>query len=78
MADHQDGDYELNAIFGVDADHVMAVGKSTWLEQEDGEWSEHTERPTAAGVWGAGRDDIWVAGGDGIHHWDGSAWSAVA
>ncbi len=78
VADHQDGDYELNAIFGTDADHVFAVGRSTWLESDGGQWREHTERPDAAGVWGSRADDVWVAGDEGLHHWDGASWTPVA
>jgi hypothetical protein len=29
------------------------------------------------GLWGTGPTDVWLAGGDGLAHWDGAAWSRV-
>lgn len=76
-AEHRDADYELDGVFGSDQAHAFVVGKTVWLEHEDGEWREHRDRPPASGVWGASSDDVWVAGSAGLHHWDGSRWTPV-
>ena len=82
VPEHQNSTYELVGIWGADAAHTFVTGKTVWLEHrvledQDGEWIEHPERPPAASAWGVARDDVWVAGREGLHHWDGSAWSQV-
>lgn len=75
--EHRAEGEELDGVWGADAEHLLVVGKDVWLEREAGAWTEHTDRPDAAGVWGFSREDVWVAGREGLHHWDGVAWSAV-
>ena len=83
----------LNGVWGSGPSDVWAVGvdeSSGGVEGEIRHWDRstwsvfpHPPTSTLRSVWGSSPTDVWAVGdggvtvGNGILHWDGSAWSSV-
>lgn len=73
----------LAAVFATAPDNLWMAGEAGYVLQWDGErWREHAlpappfrASMNLSAIAGRARDDMWVAGGDVVYHWDGAAWT---
>jgi hypothetical protein len=70
----------LSAVWGLDANHVWAVGGNGTVVFWNGQlWTSLLSQTTdnLVSVWGSGANDVWVAGTTAMHHFDGTVWEAI-
>jgi hypothetical protein len=82
--------FSINSLWGNGRDDVWAVGSiddgnsnftGHALHWDGKRWTEVSSLSAAdrahafVSVWTSGANDVWIGGGGGVHHWDGTAWS---
>src|SRR3954471_8138558 len=71
--------YDLNAIWGLDANHIWAVGEGGLIKKWDGAaWSlaNNVSTQDFNDVWGSDANHAWAVGFKGtIWHWNGMTWT---
>jgi hypothetical protein len=71
----------LGGLWALDVNHALAVerGGANVFLWSGGAWAAlgapRADRAAAA-TWGSATNNLWVAG-DGVEHWDGTAWTQV-
>jgi hypothetical protein len=71
----------LHNVFSTDPGDAWAVGEGNTVLRWDGSlWRTMTATAGASNafyaVWASSPADVWLAGGEGLLHWDGIQWSA--
>lgn len=68
----------VNAVWGESRDRFFALEHYGGVYRyEDGYWEEVSTLWNAEAVWGASMNDVFVANGRRIEHFDGSAWTTA-
>jgi hypothetical protein len=71
---------KLNAVWGLDANNVWAVGDGGTVVFWNGQlWTQLLSgtQEDLVSVWGSGANDVWVAGSTAMHHFDGAIWESI-
>jgi hypothetical protein len=64
----------FTGLWGSAANDVYAAGGTLFHFDGQG-WSIVNNAPDATAVFGTAKDDVWIAGANGVQHWDGKAWT---